>query len=210
MRLSEVTLPGSTDPRAPTPTQLRHAGWRECIPPAVRDRQWRYQQHAADRRQRHGRLRLAEEPELLHRHDGQFGLCHDQGCRHRHRRHQPNANFADARSRRSATSSSPSNVNDNAPRPRRPSRRGGQPRSTKIPAPGVIATLTASDADGSLNALGYQPTSNPGNMFEIVGNQVRAITGANFNYEAFAAGGASTLQWSACAPATAPTSPPHR
>lgn len=56
----------------------------------------------------------------------------------------------------------------------------------------VVATLTASDADGALNALSYELTNNPDGMFEIVGNQVRVITSRHFDYERLTSGGAST------------------
>lgn len=55
----------------------------------------------------------------------------------------------------------------------------------------VVATLTASDADGALNPLGYELTANPDGMFEIVGNQVRVITSRHFDYERFTMGGTS-------------------
>jgi Ca2+-binding RTX toxin-like protein len=106
----------------------------------------------------------------------------------------PNTNFADARK-------SPvrdirinvANLNDNAPGAPAIASWGTTTFAENTGAGTVVATLTASDPDGSLNGLAYQLTSNPGGMFEIVGNQIRVVSSAHFNYEAFASGGASVL-----------------
>jgi hypothetical protein len=85
------------------------------------------------------------------------------------------------------------NLNDNSPAAPVLSAWGTVTFAENSGAGLVVATFTApSDGDGTLNALSYQLTSNPGGMFEIVGNQVRVITTAHFNYEAFASGGPST------------------
>ena len=106
----------------------------------------------------------------------------------------PNTNFADAR--KSAVRDirlNVSNLNDNAPSTPGIAAWGTTTFNENSGAGAVVATLTASDPDGSLNALSYELTSNPGGMFQIVGNQIRVVAGSNFNYEAFASGGTSTL-----------------
>ena len=106
----------------------------------------------------------------------------------------PNSNFADARkSPVRDVRVNVSNLNDNDPSAPSVAAWGTTTFNENSGAGAVVATLTASDPDGSLNPLSYQLTSNPGNMFEIVGNQVRVVTTAHFNYELFASGGASTL-----------------
>lgn len=84
------------------------------------------------------------------------------------------------------------NRNDNAPNAPVVAAWGTTTFNENSGAGYVVATLTASDADGALNALGYELTNNPDGMFEIVGNQVRVITSRHFDYERLAAGGAST------------------
>jgi Ca2+-binding RTX toxin-like protein len=54
---------------------------------------------------------------------------------------------------------------------------------------------TPNDADGTLNPLSFVFANNPGGLFAIttIGNQFRLVATANFDYEAFASGGASVV-----------------
>lgn len=82
------------------------------------------------------------------------------------------------------------NVNDNAPNAPVIAAWGTTNFNENTGAGYTVAVLTASDPDGTLNALSYRLTSNPDGMFEIVGNEVRVITSRHFDYERFASGGA--------------------
>ncbi len=81
------------------------------------------------------------------------------------------------------------NVNDNAPNSPLVAAWGTTTFNENTGAGVVIATLSASDPDGTLNGLSFQIANNPGGMFAISGSQV--VTTGNFNYEAFATGGSS-------------------
>jgi len=58
----------------------------------------------------------------------------------------------------------------------------------------VVATLSSIDGDNGLTGVGYYLSNNPGNYFEIVGNQVRVRSGVTIDYEAIASGGASAVR----------------
>jgi Ca2+-binding RTX toxin-like protein len=60
----------------------------------------------------------------------------------------------------------------------------------------TIAILAEpTDGDGTLNPLSFEFTNNPGGLFAItrIGQQIRLVATGNFNYEAFATGGASVI-----------------
>ncbi len=84
------------------------------------------------------------------------------------------------------------NLNDSAPAVPSVSSWGTVAFDENTGAGAVVATFAPSDPDGTLNPLFLELTSNPGGMFQIVGNQVRVVSGSNFNFEAFASSGAST------------------
>jgi Ca2+-binding RTX toxin-like protein len=66
---------------------------------------------------------------------------------------------------------------------------------SKPATPGaVVATFAMSDVDGTTPTL--RLVSNPGNWFEIVGNQVRWAAGVSFDYETLRAQGYGTHDWS--------------
>ncbi|WP_296201287.1 cadherin domain-containing protein [Sphingorhabdus sp.] len=65
---------------------------------------------------------------------------------------------------------------------------------SKPATPGaVVATFAMSDVDGTTPTL--RLVSNPGNWFEIVGNQVRWAAGVSFDYETLLAQGYGTHDW---------------
>ena len=82
------------------------------------------------------------------------------------------------------------NVNDNAPNAPTPPSFGTTAFNENTGAGVVIATFAApTDPDGTLNPLSYVLTNSYGGLLAISGNQIVATR--NFDYEAFAIGGAS-------------------